>query len=56
MSEDEIKFKAWCISGERWVFFTLEDLAKGALFNSLGNCHWDNYKDWQLIESEEIIT
>ena len=41
------KYRAWNISGEQWEYFTLEQLACGALRNAFhGTYNWDNYKWW----------
>lgn len=50
MSERELRFRAWNISGEQWEYFTLEELACGGVYNHpIGMptvCKWDNYKWW----------
>ena len=44
------EFRAWNISGKRWEYFTLEQLACGGVYNFPKDmpaiCNWDNYQWW----------
>jgi hypothetical protein len=47
----EIKFRAWNKSGNQWEYFTLAELALGAMYTKVKGtnaliCHWKNYEHW----------